>query len=156
MTKYRRSHQYGFNTHRNFLEERQGISQPTIPLVVGAAFLSSYLLSYITPSIPSVKPKLENHPMCGITTGGQEECYFDCKIHSLESPNVEGLGSGQLIDNVECLKDCFPVNPEEPGYCATDLLVNIINGKPCATNFTLLSTEKCITFLRTQRFAPWE
>ena len=41
-----------------------------IPLVVGASlagvFLSSLLVSNLQP-----RPKLENHPMCGITTGGR-------------------------------------------------------------------------------------
>jgi len=45
--------------------------------------------------------KLENDDMCGITTGGKAECWWDCEI--LSHP----LFTGQAIINPECLKDCF-------------------------------------------------
>merc|ERR1712223_1254657 len=47
------------------------------------------------------KPKLENDAMCGITTGGQDECWWDCMI--ISGSEV----SGQAITNPECLRDCF-------------------------------------------------
>ena len=45
--------------------------------------------------------KLENDPMCGITTGGSEECFWDCEI------DVDGLGNGPIIKRPECLLNCF-------------------------------------------------
>merc|ERR1712106_29671 len=40
--------------------------------------------------------------MCGITTGGKAECYFDCiSTSSLKEPSV------RLIKNLTCLEDCF-------------------------------------------------
>jgi len=45
--------------------------------------------------------KLENDEMCGITTGGQAECWWDCVVLS------DALLAGQAIVNPECLKDCF-------------------------------------------------
>merc|ERR1712223_2096606 len=47
------------------------------------------------------KPKLENDAMCGITTGGQDEGWWDCMI--ISGSEV----SGQAITNPECLRDCF-------------------------------------------------
>ena len=44
---------------------------------------------------------LENDPMCGITTGGKEECFWDCEINS------KGIGNGPIITSPECLLDCF-------------------------------------------------
>ena len=46
--------------------------------------------------------KLENDPMCGMTTGGKEECFWDCNIDS------KGIGNGPLISSPECLLNCFP------------------------------------------------
>ena len=44
--------------------------------------------------------KLENDPMCGITTGGREECDWDCEVKS--------IGGSVVIGNPECFDDCFP------------------------------------------------
>ena len=44
--------------------------------------------------------KLENDPMCGITTGGKENCYWDCTF--VTDPYV-----GSLITTPECLLDCY-------------------------------------------------
>ena len=46
------------------------------------------------------KWKLENHLMCGRTTGGQDDCIWDCEVAQTQS--------GQLIRNPLCLRDCFP------------------------------------------------
>ena len=46
--------------------------------------------------------KLENDPECGVTTGGREDCFWDCEI---ESQSVIG---GAIITNPACLLDCFP------------------------------------------------
>ena len=45
--------------------------------------------------------KLENDPMCGITTGGDRQCFWDCEFWS--DPYF-----GALISNPECLEDCYP------------------------------------------------
>ena len=46
--------------------------------------------------------KLENDPMCGITTGGKEDCFWNCTITNSDS------GTGPVITTPECLLDCFP------------------------------------------------
>ena len=38
--------------------------------------------------------------MCGVTTGGQEDCHWDCDIVTSDC--------GILITNPECLLDCYP------------------------------------------------
>ena len=44
--------------------------------------------------------KLENDQMCGITTGGSEDCIWDCEV---------AIGrNGPIITTPECLIDCFP------------------------------------------------
>ena len=49
---------------------------------------------------PAPRPRLENDPMCGLTTGGSSECFWDCEYVS--DPNF-----GSIISNLECLLDCF-------------------------------------------------
>ena len=49
---------------------------------------------------PAPRPRLENDPMCGLTTGGNSECFWDCEYVS--DPNF-----GSIISNLECLLDCF-------------------------------------------------
>ena len=39
--------------------------------------------------------------MCGITTGGREDCFWDCEVEST------GVGKGLLLTPPECLLDCF-------------------------------------------------
>ena len=48
----------------------------------------------------SQRYKLEDDPMCGLTTGGQEQCYWDCTLFS--DPYYRFL-----ISNPECLLDCY-------------------------------------------------
>ena len=50
------------------------------------------------------KYKLENDPMCGVPTGGMEECFWDCEV---DGPN-EISPNGPIITAPECLLDCFP------------------------------------------------
>ena len=60
--------------------------------------------------------KLENDPKCGITTGGQDECYWDCET----TTNPEKFGGSDDADNPDhsfyfnkvltdyaCLQDCY-------------------------------------------------
>ena len=44
--------------------------------------------------------KLEDDPMCGIATGGSDDCFWDCEI--------EMVNNGPIISTPECLLDCFP------------------------------------------------
>ena len=37
--------------------------------------------------------------MCGVTTGGREDCFWDCEI--------EFSDNGPFITTPECLLDCF-------------------------------------------------
>ena len=39
--------------------------------------------------------------MCGITTGGKEDCFWNCEIGN-------NTFLGRLIQNPECLLKCFP------------------------------------------------
>ena len=48
------------------------------------------------------KYKLDNDPMCGITTGGKEDCFWDCEVGST------GVGNGLLLTPPDCLLNCFP------------------------------------------------
>ena len=56
---------------------------------------------------PSPQPryKLESDPMCGITTGGREECFWNCEVGSSGLP--EGLFKGFLLNPPDCLIGCF-------------------------------------------------
>ena len=95
------------------------ISSPTTLATIGVAFLLANI--FLAVSLLPDRPKLENHPMCGITTGGkvrfqkkknfqritfvsfQEECYFDCETtYNKRNPSV------RLIKDLSCLEDCFP------------------------------------------------
>ena len=54
----------------------------------------------------AARPRLESEAMCGVTTGGREECYWDCGLFN--DPYL-----GVLITNPECLLDCYqPVSTE--------------------------------------------
>ena len=53
--------------------------------------------------------KLEDDPMCGLTTGGREQCFWDCTLFSSNtlSRAVLNFENGDLISNPECLLDCY-------------------------------------------------
>ena len=46
------------------------------------------------------KYKLKNDLMCGRTTGGQDDCIWDCEVVETQD--------GPRITNPLCLRDCFP------------------------------------------------
>ena len=54
--------------------------------------------------------------MCGITTGGTHECWWDCQINIIEGLLRPG-DYRSYIENVECLEDCYT-----PGHCLRSLL----------------------------------
>merc|ERR1719153_128948 len=64
--------------------------------------------------------RLENHPMCGRTTGGQEECYFKCGRVSC----VPGYDT--LVDDLTCIRDCF-----ENNSCVAALLDDVLSEGVC-------------------------
>ena len=97
------------------LERRQSrrFSVPLTPIALFTTVLTAalgvqstkYLLSQ-----PAARQTLENDPQCGLTTGGQEECYWDCLRIFLR-------GTVPVAENSECLMDCFPED-----HCALFLL----------------------------------
>ena len=48
-----------------------------------------------------IQYQLEDDPMCGVTTGGKEECFWDCNIIPTPMPSTYE----NLITNPECLRD---------------------------------------------------
>merc|ERR1712106_151962 len=68
---------------------------------------------------------LESQPGCGIATKGKAECYFDCLITS------SAQGSGQLIQNLTCLQDCFSSDENDENFCITSLLEDVISKGVC-------------------------
>ena len=49
---------------------------------------------------------LVNDPLCGLTTGGREECWWSCEISKLEQ-----YGRSQFlhfVNNPTCLESCYP------------------------------------------------
>jgi len=60
--------------------------------------------------------------MCGKTTGGQDECYFDCK----RVPCLEGFDI--IVEDLTCLTDCFENTADS---CAAALLTDVINNGVC-------------------------
>ena len=110
------------------------------------------------------KRKLENHPMCGVTTGGKEECYFDCKDVIFYKPVKH------VINDVECLRDCFPASrikkrkdqqkvgildlapSAEDYYCPTarDVLEDVISEEKTCKTYDGLFKPQCVAFMRMQ------
>ena len=71
-------------------------------------------LQYPGPQLLEPAPlyKLENDPQCGLTTGGQEDCFWDCDIVPQSGPfplliDSEPFKVTNAITNPECLLDCF-------------------------------------------------
>ena len=55
--------------------------------------------------------RLENDPSCGLTTGGREECWWDCGLQRVD-------GDTYLLPP-SCLADCFPTD-----HCLSSLLAD--------------------------------
>ena len=70
---------------------------------------------------PTVRQTLENDPQCGLTTGGQQECYWDCQAFYAD------FTTGVIAVDPVCLADCFP-----PNHCVNSLLEDFTtNGGIC-------------------------
>jgi len=99
---------------------KQSTPSPDLTLLFSLTLLTSIAVMLISFGLP--KPTLENHPMCGVTTGGQDECYFDCKMVScVENYDI-------LVEDLHCLTDCFE---DKPDSCVTALLNDIISNGVC-------------------------
>ena len=67
------------------------------------------------------RAKLEDDPLCGITTGGRENCEWDC-----ETVHYADL----IYRNPKCFLDCF-----EKDHCVTKILLDYIEaGGLCKRN----------------------
>ena len=55
--------------HTSQASPRQSQPAPDLSVIFSLAFITSVLVTLV--SIGTDKPRLENHPMCGTTTGGQ-------------------------------------------------------------------------------------
>ena len=52
--------------------------------------------------------KLENDPKCGITTGGQDECYWDCvTTTNPENFDTHSFYFNKVLEDYACLQDCY-------------------------------------------------
>ena len=72
--------------------------------------------------IPQEQGTFESHRLCGIPTGGSQECNWDCKLGY----------QGYVFSNPECLKDCFPTN-----HCVNRILKDFIEaGGICDKNYS--------------------
>lgn len=108
-------------------KERQPVENGTSsllqPLSVLAIFLglqTAHLLLGSKTKTP--RESLENDPQCGLTTGGQQECYWDCQSFSAD------FTTGPIAVEPECLADCFP-----PDHCVNFLLEDFTaNGGICS------------------------
>jgi len=80
----------------------EGIPQDAVMMFVALTALTGQLAANFIGNtlFPAPRPRLENDPMCGLTTGGSSECFWDCEYVS--DPNF-----GSIISNLECLLDCF-------------------------------------------------
>ena len=58
------------------------------------------------------RPKLEDDPLCGITTGGRENCEWDCE------PDYY---AEVIYENPRCFMDCF-----DEDHCVTNILLDYI------------------------------
>merc|ERR1711892_1387169 len=80
----------------------------------------------------STVDKLENHPMCGITTNGKEECFFDCFV---VPANITITGyQYHVVTDPACLQDCFSKDPGSPSYCMHSLLEDVLSKGMCITD----------------------
>jgi len=77
----------------------EDISSTSFLLTVGTAFIVANVLLAV--ALAPKRYKLENDDRCGIATGGEAECYFDC----VSTKNR--VSSVRLIKNLGCLEDCF-------------------------------------------------
>ena len=139
---------YLWTEERNSLQEENGIWDPSlwfqgasdrqgvaatnplaVALVVGICYSGLLLANSLLN--PPEKPKLQNDDRCGITGGGQAECWWDCMI--ISGPSL----AGQAIANPECLKDCFSDTSggrsDPDSVCFAKLIEDVTSKGTCDT-----------------------
>ena len=75
--------------------------------------------------------KLEDDPFCGLTTGGQENCEWDCSTVPLRPENDIIYTTSAYFADPACLIDCFP-----DGHCGKEVIQDYIEaGGACSGSF---------------------
>jgi len=110
------------------------------PLLVGSILLAiqGILSTSATARLLGWR-QLENHPKCGLTTGGQEECHFDC-VSMPANLTILGI-QYYVVADPACLRDCFSQDS-----CLHSLLEDILSKGMCRddtfSNYTL--SDQCV------------
>merc|ERR1712131_456740 len=89
---------------KNRRKSRQQNDLVSIPSIAALSFISLLGLrtsSLIEDIFTRKEFKLENEVDCGVTTGGKEECYWDCEVVIVDNYPA-------VVRDPECLRDCFP------------------------------------------------
>ena len=103
----------------NVLSEAGAQNTTFLGQVFMVTFLTSLGLEGVRRVVEEVtRPRLENDPQCGLTTGGREECWWDCAFQLYEEPNPGAFVD--YITNIDCLADCYP-----PDHCLNSILADL-------------------------------
>lgn len=126
-----------FPSHQTSRQLSLGHVQNT-SLVVGASIAGLFLANLLN-NKPKPRPRLENHHMCGITTGGMEECYYSCELRAAPEYVRE-----QVVRNPACLLNCGDqIHP-----CIRSLVEDINNNGMCRNNIAefdeVFISEDCV------------
>ena len=78
------------------LQQEANLALPLLTLAAVLGFQVANLLQALL-RVRAPKPRLENHRMCKITTGGMEECYRGCDCQLVASRELRGY----LARNIE-------------------------------------------------------
>lgn len=107
-------------------DKRQDTNANSNSNLLGLFLLGVAALSVPVALLAAIKqPVLENDPLCGLTTGGKPECYFDCELEMDPTrPNYP------LITDLECILGCLIEEFGEEN-CVTKLVDNINNDGTC-------------------------
>ena len=92
---------------------------------------------FVAQQLPSssIRYRLENDQMCGLTTGGKENCEWDCISRRI-------LNFNKLYTNIECVRDCFSED-----HCVAKVLNDYENsGGICGESFIASQQNWNFTF----------
>merc|ERR1711892_631318 len=102
----------------------EDISSTSFLLTVGTAFIVANVLLAV--ALAPKRYKLENDNRCGIPTGGEAECYFDCiSTFNRKEPSV------RLIKDLNCLEDCFNDDDGLGKKCLKGLIEDVEKNGVC-------------------------
>ena len=74
---------------------------------------------------------MEDDPYCGLTTGGQENCKWDCRTVPLRPHHDFLYATSAYFVDPACLIDCFP-----DGHCGKEVIQEYIEaGGACSGSF---------------------